>query len=376
MTGRAPGAGGAVEALADLGQRALGDAELPVLFDEAAALAAAALGAEYALVWELLPDGTELLVRAGRGWRAEVLARATILAGTASQAGYALQAGGPVVTADVEAEGRFTEAPLLRAWGVRSGVSVPIVVRDRPFGVLSVHAVRPRSFAADEVALLRAAANVLAAAVDRVERDARNRALGTISALLGESSLDHAALLASIAQIMVPGFGDVCLIDEIGPDGGLQRRAAGAVDARHGRLLRELVDQHPPEPRWPWPVAEVLADGRFRQATEVAAPPADLLEPDPAYVRRVQTLGLGATLTMPLIARARTVGALSLAFVDSRRCHTPAEVDLVQIVARRIATGLDTLRLFEAEREAREEAQRALARARAAEQSERPGAPG
>jgi GAF domain-containing protein len=199
----APVVDDAMVAIADLGQRALGDTELPVLFDAAVALVASELGVEYASLWELLPDGSELLVRAGRGWRSEVLARATIPADRASQAGYALQAGEPVITADLEAEVRFDEAPMLRAWGIRSGVSVPIVVRDRPFGALSVHALRPRSFAGPEVALLRATANLLAAAVERVERDARNRALGTISRLFGES-LDHEALLASVAQIMVP----------------------------------------------------------------------------------------------------------------------------------------------------------------------------
>jgi signal transduction histidine kinase len=365
----APVVDDAMVAIADLGQRALGDTELPVLFDAAVALVASELGVEYASLWELLPDGSELLVRAGRGWRSEVLARATIPADRASQAGYALQAGEPVITADLEAEVRFDEAPMLRAWGIRSGVSVPIVVRDRPFGALSVHALRPRSFAGPEVALLRATANLLAAAVERVERDARNRALGTISRLFGES-LDHEALLASVAQIMVPAFGDVCLIDEVGPDGQVQRRALGAVEATRGRQLRELIDQHPPEPRWPWPVAGALADGLVR-AVAKTAPPADLVASDPEYVRRVQALGLGAALTLPLVARGRTIGALSLAFVDAQRRHTPAEVDLAQVVARRVATGLDTLRLFAAERGARQEAERALALARAAEQGER-----
>jgi signal transduction histidine kinase len=60
---------------------------------------------------------------------------------------------------------------LIRSHGIRSDVSVVVHGRERPFGVLGVHALRPRGFDDDDIAVLQAVANVFAAAVERVESD-------------------------------------------------------------------------------------------------------------------------------------------------------------------------------------------------------------
>jgi signal transduction histidine kinase/ActR/RegA family two-component response regulator len=359
------------EAVASLSRLALAADTLPTLFDQAATLVANALGAAYGMVLESLPGSEELLVRAGHGWRAEVLARATIPAGGGSQAGYALERGEPVVTPDLGAEERFAEAALLRVWGVRSGLSVPIAGRSHVFGVLSAHAVEPRAYSGRDLAIVGTVANVLADAVDAVERRARNRALGTISTLLADAPLDRAGLQEAMAQILVPSFGDAAVIDLIGPDGRIEQRAGGASDGAGRRLLGQIVDQGEPDPEWPWPVGRVVASGTAFHADRPTAPPPALAEHRPEYVAAVLAAGTAAFLTVPLVARGRTLGALSLAYTAPGRLYGPAEIELAQVVARRIATGLDTLQLLEAERAARAEAERALTLAKASEQAEK-----
>lgn len=161
-------------ALAELSQRALVGGALDDLLQAAAELLARALDVQYVEVLERLPDGQALRLRAGLGWRPELAGEVTVDAGPGTQAGFTLLAGDAVVVEDYAGESRFAPAPLLRAHGVRSGMSVPIPGPERPFGVLGVYTARLRRFTLDEVHVLRSAAYVLAAAVDR---EAANQAL-------------------------------------------------------------------------------------------------------------------------------------------------------------------------------------------------------
>ena len=67
---------------------------------------------------------------------------------------------------------------------------------------------------------------------------------------------------------------------------------------------------------------------------------------------------------MPLIARARTIGALTLAWSESGRRYTEAEIVLATELASRAALAVDNAILFSREREARARAEEAVARLR------------
>jgi signal transduction histidine kinase/ActR/RegA family two-component response regulator len=154
-------------AVAELGRRALACRDLTTLLDDAVALVGRTLHVEYAKVLELLPGGNAFLLRAGVGWKAGWVGRATVGAGTDSQAGYTLRSGGAVIVEDLHAETRFRAPPLLSEHQVTSGLSVIIHGRDAPFGVLGAHTTSQRTFGEDDVHFLEAVANVLAAALER-----------------------------------------------------------------------------------------------------------------------------------------------------------------------------------------------------------------
>jgi PAS domain S-box-containing protein len=155
------------EAIAQLGQRALSGLDLAPLFDEAVALVAQTLDVELCKVLELLPDGRQLLLRAGVGWKEGAVGRALVDAGTESQAGYTLASREPVVVEDLRAETRFSGPELLVDHGVVSGVSVIIMGRERPFGILGAHTRERREFTSDHANFLQSIGNVLAAAIQR-----------------------------------------------------------------------------------------------------------------------------------------------------------------------------------------------------------------
>ena len=76
------------------------------------------LEAEYSNIFELLPDGTNLLLRAGTGWAEGFVGHATLSAEGYAPAGHALLAREPVIIDDLRSEARFGDSGLLRArWG-------------------------------------------------------------------------------------------------------------------------------------------------------------------------------------------------------------------------------------------------------------------
>ena len=156
---------------AELGKRALRSESLDALFDDAVELVAETLDADYCKVLDLLPDGEELLLRSGVGWREGLVGEATVgSTELASQAGYTLQSEEPVVVDDFEADTRLDGPELLTAHDVQSGISVIIGPLSDPWGILGVHDTDPREFSEYDVNFVQSVANVLATAIERMER--------------------------------------------------------------------------------------------------------------------------------------------------------------------------------------------------------------
>jgi two-component sensor histidine kinase len=159
-----------VATLAGFGGRALQTNEIGELLQEATQLVSDAVEVDLVKVLELLPDGQNLLVRAGVNWNPGVVGHATIPANSGSAAGYALRTDAPVIS-DTATESRFKIPSLLLEHGVKSTVNVIIRGDPGPFGVLEVDARERRSFGRDDIDFLQNYANLLASAITRVNRE-------------------------------------------------------------------------------------------------------------------------------------------------------------------------------------------------------------
>jgi two-component sensor histidine kinase len=155
------------DVLAEFGLNAFRTRDLDQLLNRASELVAEALDVRRAKILELLPNGKELLVRAGVNWNPGVVGHVRFGADGYSPAGYALSHQEPVVSPDLETETRFNIPPVLVEHGIKSMVNVIIAGKERPFGVLEVDASRKRTFDSHDVSFLRNYANLLAAAVER-----------------------------------------------------------------------------------------------------------------------------------------------------------------------------------------------------------------
>jgi len=154
-------------AIAELSQRALEGHDLSSLLADAVSLVLRTLGVEFCQVLELLANGDVLLLRAGAGWKEGYAGHATLPAGRASHGGFTLLSSSPVIVDDFKTETRFRAPPLFIEHGIRSGISVIIHGRGKPYGVLGAHTAQQRKFTADDVHFLQSVANVLATAIER-----------------------------------------------------------------------------------------------------------------------------------------------------------------------------------------------------------------
>ncbi|MGH2522341.1 MAG: PAS domain S-box protein, partial [Anaerolineales bacterium] len=153
--------------VAQLGERALADADIASLMDEALAQVSLTLAAGQCKILELLPDGEALLVRIGLGWPPGVVGHTLVPAGPESQAGYTLATDESVIVEDLRTATRFVGMPILHEHGIISGMTVIIPGRERPFGVLGAHTTQPRQFTPDDANFLQVVANILASAIER-----------------------------------------------------------------------------------------------------------------------------------------------------------------------------------------------------------------
>jgi DNA-binding CsgD family transcriptional regulator len=184
-------------AVAELGNLALSGVDEDRLFAAAASGVAEELEVDASGILELLPGGDALLLRAGAGWRAGLVGRATLGSGLESHAGYALDRNEPVIIADLRVEKRFIPPPLLRDHGMVSGVSVLIRGDGVPFGVLGAYSTSRRDFTPDDVQFMQAVANVLALTHRRLRMERAREQRAVLLSRLTQREHDVLRLLAA-----------------------------------------------------------------------------------------------------------------------------------------------------------------------------------
>ena len=190
------------------------------------------------------------------------------------------------------------------------------------------------------------------------------RFLAESSSVLG-SSLDPDELLREVAALTVPDVADWCAVDLRDTNGGIARVALAHADPGMVAHLRELARRYPFDPDAPRGVPKVVRTGSPEVYEEI--PDALLREAavDAEHHRLLSELQLRSAMLVPMIARGRTIGALSLATGPSGRRFDGQDLELAEELARRCASAVDNARLYEAERREAELAKESLAIANA-----------
>ena len=160
------------------------------------------------------------------------------------------------------------------------------------------------------------------------------------------SSLEYGETLANVARLAVPALADWCIVDVVEPDGRMRRVATAHVDPAKESLMHDVQRRYPPDRNSPQPAARVIRTGKPELLPDVSDEVVTAHARDAEHARLIRALGLRSHLAVPLVARGRVVGALSLGIAESGRRHSATDVPLAEELARRCAVAVENARLY------------------------------
>lgn len=209
-------------------------------------------------------------------------------------------------------------------------LAAPIRLRDGQIGVAAVYRDITRRIAAER---------------GRERLHQREHLLAKAGAALAET-LDYRTTFANVARLVVPTIADYCLIDEMDESGSLRRIALAHADPGRETMLYQDAYHPPDADATLHPTVAVARSGEPVLVDDVTPAGLDRLAHEPEHRTALERLGLRSYMIVPLIARKRTLGTLTLAFAESGRRYWPEDLPLAQELARRAAAAVDNARLY------------------------------
>jgi two-component system, OmpR family, sensor histidine kinase VicK len=195
--------------------------------------------------------------------------------------------------------------------------------------------------------------------VERIGGEDHIRFLAEASEILA-GSLDYETELERVARLIVPTLADWCAVDLLADDERLQRLVVIHHDPAKAETALELRRRYP-----------VLSPNRTHRAWDVIRNGKSWFDPavaetrfvaearDDEHLALLRRLGFAAEMVLPLVARGRTLGVITLVLADNSRHYGPGDLALAEELARRAALAIDNARLY-AEAQAAEARYRGL----------------
>jgi PAS domain S-box-containing protein len=177
------------------------------------------------------------------------------------------------------------------------------------------------------------------------------RFLGDATTMLA-SSLDYELTLESLARLAVPYVADFCLVHMLEDDGTIRRMIVAHQDPEREAAWREMQRRFPLDLNTPHTIAKVLRTGQPELFSDISDEMWQAVIRDPAEIRMLREFDIRAAMIMPLVARGRTIGALTFISSESARRYGEDDFALAKELARRAALAIDNARLYRRAQEA------------------------
>jgi serine phosphatase RsbU (regulator of sigma subunit) len=199
----------------------------------------------------------------------------------------------------------------------------------------------------DDARRVRHVVNVFVDITADRQRTQAQTFLAEASKALWHSSLEWKTTLQNVAQLPVPTMADWCAVDVVEPDGSIAPIAVAHVDPEKVDRVYELRRMFPPRPGDNSGAANVIRTGRAElipEATQMMSGSATIS--DPAILEALELLQPSSIMYVPLIARTRTLGALTMAWAESDKRYTEDDLRVAEELAGRAAFAIDNARLY------------------------------
>ncbi|HEU5430533.1 MAG TPA: GAF domain-containing protein, partial [Thermomicrobiales bacterium] len=253
-----------------------------------------------------------------------------------------------------------------------SVAAIPLVFEDRALGALGLSFAEEQSFTADDLAFLVALARQSAVALERArlydaERLARDKAqaaehlarrgaeritaFANVSRAIAEAGFDVQAALDAVAQIIAAAMDDYVVIQLLSDDGGwIDVRAIADGDPHHQHPDRQQARSSRQDAHHGFS-AHVIETGAPLIVNDVPRERDETLAP-PVSWERLAAAQIRSLLVVPLRARERRIGTMTLMRTRAGEPYTASDVGFTQELADRAALAIDNARLYGAARDA------------------------
>ena len=167
--------------------------------------------------------------------------------------------------------------------------------------------------------------------------------LSEASRILLMAPLDVEARAEVLAHLVVPAFADLCLVDLV--EAETTRRYAASTDPVNADTVRAWPLQSL-APNGKDPVARVIPTRRPELVVTVSEAELATMATDAEHLRMLRALHLTSYLVVPLLARDRQVGSLSLLSLKPERHYGVDDLSAAEELSRRAALALEQARLY------------------------------
>ncbi|HET8565592.1 MAG TPA: SpoIIE family protein phosphatase [Solirubrobacterales bacterium] len=162
-----------------------------------------------------------------------------------------------------------------------------------------------------------------------------------------DSSLDPEETARTIVNTAVPELAELCLIDFRRPDGWYGDSVVGGANPEMAARLERIRREAPLDPGGEHPVAQVLRLNQPMIWRDLKAPEVvDKVSQSPAHLQLMEDAGYNSAAVVPLVARGRTLGALSFLHAHGDLRYDPGDLEFLTELGERAALALDNARLY------------------------------
>jgi PAS domain S-box-containing protein len=173
----------------------------------------------------------------------------------------------------------------------------------------------------------------------------RSRFLAEANFLLSES-FDYQSAVVGVGRLAVPHFADSITFHTLEED-EIHTLSATHADPKHAEIARELESRYPLHRDHTIGPARVIRTGesvlRERVLDEMLISEAQ----DQEHLRLLCALGVQSTIVVPVTARNRQIGAITLNRMKAGASYHQADLWMAQDLARRLAVAIENARLHQ-----------------------------
>jgi PAS domain S-box-containing protein len=187
---------------------------------------------------------------------------------------------------------------------------------------------------------------------ERKARDEAERASERLAFLAEASealtaSLDPGEILARLARLAVRRLADWCTVQVVHPDGSIVVVEMAHADPAQRGLAEEIRSRTAIDPKGSGGVAEAIRSRRPLLYPEITDELLREAVHDPEQRALLERLAPRSAMVVPLVARGRSLGAISFVTASSGRTYGPQDLAFAEELARRAALAIDNARLYQ-----------------------------